>query len=549
MKIKKINIIILTFSLMMVSVSCDKEFLDINEDPNNPTSASLDLLLPAAQIGNAFWTSRSVQRHASIFVRQYYNLGPSTYNIQGSAYGNDWNAMYRDALNDFKNVRIQAEELGLTGYAGISKVHTAFIYSILVDLWGDVPFSQALQGAENTTPKFDQGSDVYNALLSMLDDAKVDLQSAIDNGEVGITSDVIYGASSTQYNKWIKAANTLKLRLLLNLRLVDEATSKAGITTLINENNFIDSNGDDFQFQFSSGIAPMNQHPIFQQEYISGSKNAYMSNYFMYNLISKADPRLKYYIFRQGADGLVTFQTQPCATRSDCEYGWLGNDTPSNGLPALGAAADGYIGRDHGDPSGIPGDNTIRATFGVYPIGGSFDDGSQGDRTPTSGGKGAGISIFETNFNRAFMLAEAALTLGVAGDVTALLEEGIRASISKVMTFGANVDGAAVAAGSPPTSVEVDAYVDARIADYTAATTDSERLDIIIKEMYYANFGNGIVAYNAFRRTGFPSDLPTAMAPNGPFPNRFPYTPGELSSNPNAPNPAPTVAEKIFWAK
>ncbi|MEQ8414323.1 MAG: SusD/RagB family nutrient-binding outer membrane lipoprotein [Imperialibacter sp.] len=538
-RLSKAGIVMLT----IFSMSCGSDFLDINTDPNNPSEASLNLLLPAAQLSAGFWTTRNVQENASAFIQHYTRLNQSTYNITGANFSNDFNSMFDQALKDLQTIVKQGEEAGFKGYSGIAKVMKAYLYMVLVDTWGDVPYTEALQGEDVLFPHYEDDAAVYDHIIDLVDVAKADLKEAIENSESPVSSDLIYGGN---YSKWVKAANTLKLRLLLNIRLVDAARSKSGIETLITENNFISSNADDFQFTFGSSVSPMNQHPIYQQEYIPGSKTQYMNNYFMYNLIAKNDPRLPFYIFRQGEDDDLDFQTQPCSQRSDCVYGWLGGQEPSNGLPALGAAADGYIGRDHGDPSGIPGDNTIRATFGVYPIGGSYDVGPGGGerRFDRGHGTGAGIMPWLTNFHVSFMLAEAAITLGTPGDPLALTLKGIEDSFSKVEAFGLAIDpNNAIAMDQ----ADVDDYLDDISDRYTAAGNNSQRLNIVMTEKFYASYGNGFESYTDYRRTGMPNDQPSALAPSGPFPLRLPYPPGELSSNPNAPNPVPLVSEPIFW--
>ena len=532
-------------AVMMVffMASCGTDFLDINTDPNNPAEASLSLLLPSAQVAAGFWTARDVQEHASVFVQHYYSLAMSTYQVPGSVFSNNFSGLFADALKDTQSVIDQGTAEEVYGYVGMAKVMKAYLYMVTVDLWGDVPYTEGLRGETILFPAYDEDVSIYNNLISLVDEAKVDLQTAIDNGESPATSDLVYGGD---YELWIKAANTIKLRMLLNTRLVDEARARTGIEALIAEDNLISDNSEDFEFNFGPNLAPLNHHPIYQQDYLPGGKTFYQSNYFMYHLIAKDDPRLPFYIFRQGSDADLDFQTTPCSQRTDCVYGWLGGQTPSNGLAALGAAADGYIGRDHGDPSGIPGDNAVRATFGVYPIGGSYDQGVGGGerRFDRSHGTGAGVIPWMTNYMRAFMLAEAALTLGTPGDAKALLIEGVEASFEKVEDFGL--------ANDPTNAEAMDAdavvdYIGAIEDDFDGFASANLRLNLVITEKYFASFGNGIEAYTDFRRTGMPSNLPPSLAPTGPYPVRLPYPPSELSANPNAPSPVPLVSEPIFW--
>ena len=530
---KRISRIFAIAGLMMTIGACD-DFLETNQNPNNPSTASIDLLFPGAVVGAGFWSTRTANENAGIFVRHFYNLNESTYNIQGNLTDTEFNQIYADPLKDFAQVIQQADELGLEGYAGISKVISAYLFSTLTDLWGEVPYSEALQGETILNAKFDSGQEIYDGLLSDLDEAIADLEKAGDDNEV-VAGDLIYGGD---FELWIRAANTIKLKLLLNLRLVDANRARTGIDALIAEDMLISSNDEDLQFLFGNSLAPINQHPVYQQEYVAGNKAFYMSNYLMYTMLVKEDPRLKYYVYRQGTSGELDFQTTPCAQRTDCIYWPL--------LQDMGDDSDGYIGREHGDPSGLPADNAIRATWGVYPIGGSYDNDARAERTVTSS-TGEGIAPWITYAMTQFMLAESALTLGTAGDPKALMLAGVEASLDKVVTFGATVDSNAPSPSDADLVDEMESYVASIDAAYDDAANNAQRLDVIIKEKYIAQFGNGVESYNDLRRTGYPSDLPPALAPNGPFPLRFPLGPTELTSNPNAPNPAPLVSQPIFW--
>jgi hypothetical protein len=543
---------LLKASLVVGLMSCSSEFLDINIDPNNPATASLDFLLTSAQVSAAFNSTRTVHEHPSIFVQHFYALAPSQYNLTGSNYNNDFSGLFASSLMDFETIYRQANDrgAGFKGYAGIARVMKGFVYMQLVDLFGDVPFTEALNGTEIKNPKYDDDAFVYDKAIESLIEAKALLAAATAEAEPRLGADLVYGTSATaaaQYSRWTKAANTILLRMYLNLRKVDQARATTNINALITENNMISSNADDFQFVFGNTQAPLTRHPVFQQEYGGAAKGFYMTNYLMYWMALKNDPRLPFYVFRQGTDAQVAadFQVRPCRNRPDCVYGWLSVDPQNKGLAALPAGTgNGYIGRDAGDPSGIPGDQAIRATFGVYPIGGSYDRGpGGGSRTLASGATGAGVMPWMTNFMRAFMLAEAALTLGTPGDARALMLEGIDASFNKVEAFGKANDAVA------PTiaTATKDAYKTLVTNEYDLAATNTAKLDVVMKEKYYSTFGNGIEAFTDYRRTGMPSNLPAPLAPLGPAPRRLPYPPQELNANPNAPSPPPLVGDKIFW--
>jgi len=140
-----------------------------------------------------------------------------------------------------------------------------------------------------------------------------------------------------------------------------------------------------------------------------------------------------------------------------------------------------------------------------------------------------------TNFQVQFILAEAALTLGTPGDPNTYFQAGIRASMLKT--------GMTVA--------EVDNYFATNPSVVTLGGTADEKRQQILLQKYIAWVGNAIETYDDWRRTGFPP-LPLPQNPVGDNPNvtpaRLPYTPNELTRNPNAPNPRPKTDVKVWWA-
>ena len=528
--------IINKYVLLLIPVfliwGCSDSWLDVNDNPNNPKDASLNLLMTSAQVSMAFRLSRDMNENSSIFSRQFYNLSESQYTHNNTIYSNDFDGIHAIALKDFQEIIEQGTALERWHYVGIAKVCKAYTYMLMVDLFGDLPFDEALNGEEDLQPPYDKDSDIYVSLHGLLDEAIADLTK----DDLGVDGDVIYGGSIAN---WVTAAKSIKLRMYVNTRLVNPDESKAAIDALIADGDIISSNSEDFEFSYGESISPLNHHPVYQQEYAaSGDKTFYMDNYFMYNLIKKDDPRLNYYVYRQDDGSSLTFETYPCNTRTDCIYGYLGDhaDFPNG-------EGDGYIGRDHGDPSGLPGDAEIRATFGVYPIGGTFDDGEMEERT-NEVGTGAGLLPMISNSMVQFLLAEAAITLGTTGIDSVYFEEGIRASMSKVSVFSATTDPNAPLIDPD----DIDAYVAARMAELNAVgLNDFQKLNVVIKEKYYAGFGNGIEVFTDYRRTGAPADLPTSLAPAAPFPLRLYYSVNETATNPNAVQLP--IDTPIFWDK
>jgi hypothetical protein len=208
----------------------------------------------------------------------------------------------------------------------------------------------------------------------------------------------------------------------------------------------------------------------------------------------------------------------------------------------------GYWGRDHGDNSGIPPDGNLRTTVGIYPQGGQFDANQGTSVALNLGGQGAGIQpIWQSAFTE-FIKAEAALTLGTNGNPKTLLENGIRRSMAKVSGFPAVIGAAtAVPATFAMTQARIDGYVTKVLASYDAATTNDARLQIIGKEYWMALWGNGLDAYNLYRRTGKPGDMQLTISPNpGAYTRSMFYPANYVNLNKNATQKA-GVNVQVFW--
>jgi hypothetical protein len=284
-----------------------------------------------------------------------------------------------------------------------------------------------------------------------------------------------------------------------------------------------------------------------------------MANYFMWSLVAEkgnfannpatdnSDPRTRYYIYRQRtSNGEVTQVTKFCSTQpAPSHYVMTGYQPYTNDVPYC-TLENGFWGRDHADNGGIPPDGPLRSTVGIYPYGGDFDANQNTSVALNRGGQGAGISPIILSTFTDFMKAEAALVLGTAGNPRTLLESGIRKSFLKVFGFPATV-GVTVPANFVPTQAKQDAYVNKVLAAYDAAPGTDQKLDVIIKEYYLALFGNGINAYNTYRRTCKPSNMQPAISPNaGNFIRSHLYPSSHVNLNQNAIQKA-NVEVRVFW--
>jgi len=526
---KKIKVYILFFLLLLGS-SCELDLLD-NPNSLSENSADVDYLLNSVQLSfKDFFHSASA---FGMDNTRMTNMGGSTYEsaYSPSSFDNIWTNAYATFLSDVQSLIPMAEESELFYHSGMARIMEAYVLITMVDYFGDIPFSQALDKT-NFNPEVDDDADVYAAALALLDAGIADFGKKSRSTPA---SDLYYDDGDL----WVKLANSLKLKAYIQSRLVN-ANAKAQIESLIasGAGALIAVAEEDFQFDYgTNNSSPDSRHPDFAGNYVNGASK-YMANYFIYALYkekSVVDPRINYYFYRQTLNISSNPIDLPCAGASRPVH------YPSN-VPYC-TVGDGYWGRDHLDDDGIPPDNKLRTIWGVYPAGGKYDNGLAGAVTQASGGKGAGIEPIMTSSFIKFMLAEAALTLGVNGlDARVLLEEGVRESVAKVLGFG-SLDPDYTG----HTGTTVDDYVDVVLADFDAAASASDKLNVVLKEYYIALFGNGVEAYNTYRRTGMPKGFQPALQANpGKFYRSFIYPASYITRNMHAVQKG-SPAIQVFW--
>lgn len=547
MNFKKIIIPIVL--LATLGGGCSKvgdKFDGLLDNPNNPTpdAANVDLFLNRVELGvqSVFNTAATVggklTRH-EIFYGPIYQNGYSPEDFNGI-----WSTAYTSVLQNVNNMIPLAESQNRFVHVGIGKILKAYTIATLVDVFGDIPYSEANLGIENTNPSIDGGASVYAAAMVLLDEAIVDLTERAVTATPNPTNDLFYGGNRA---RWVTAAKTIKLRLLLTSRLVNATEAKSGIEALITEGNLIDMSAEDFTFKYGTKQdAPNSRHPKYNTYYTATGAGDYIGTYFMWAMTQEkglgtfSDPRTRYYFYRQKVNlGGINEDNLPCAGINPPAH-YVATDQPYCWLSA------GFWGRDHGDNSGIPPDGTFRTAWGIYPAGGQFDASQNSRVNITMGAQGAGIAPLWMSSFTDFALAESALILETTGDPRALLESGIRKSIATVIAYPATV-GYSVPADFVPTADAINNYVNAVLDIYDAAGTTKEKLEVVLKEYYLAAWGNGLEVYNSYRRTGMPSNIqPTLQATPGKFMSSFWYPADFVNLNQNA-DQKPGLDSKVFW--
>lgn len=550
----KYKILLIAPLIIFLASSCKKNLDSFLTNPNNPTlsEANVDLLLNTVQL-NFVDFYNSTEDIGGQLTRQQQWYGPLYNNgYTPNSFDGIWTTGYTGVVKNADQVIQLAVKEKKYVQSGIAKVLKAYTYGTLVDYFGDIPFSEAGLGVDNLNPHVDGGAAVYKNVLNLLDSAIADFSKT--GAGAAPTNDLFYAGSTA---KWITLAKTLKLKFYTQTYLVDN-TAAAKIQALLTENNLINASANDFEFKYGTNInSPDSRHPHYASNYrATRSAGEFIGNYFMWTVtaektggaVSSTDPRRRYYFYRQRTNYAdVNEQSCSCAYENvPGHYGSVPDEVP---FCLVGA---GYWGRDHGDNSGIPPDGNLRTTWGIYPAGGQFDENQGASVNLSLGGRGAGIQPIWLSFFTRFLEAEIALKLGITtiGVPRDLLEAGIRGSITKVVGFPATV-GVTPTASLVPTTTAIDNYVNLVLAEYDAATSTDEKLNIIMREYYIALWGNGVEAYNNYRRTGKPSNMQPvkSTATPGFFPRSNFYPAVFINRNQNAPSQKNigVAPNKVFW--
>lgn len=264
--------LVLILSIVAISSCSDDIMDDINKDLNNSTNVESKFMLPSVIVETAFGTAGSdIAWYSSVYIEQsagtFGQLQTADNRIgcrEASLFNNSWNSVYSN-LMVLKDITAKCSPTGAEpkNYItlGISQVLTAYNLAVLTDMWGQVPWSQALQGSSNYQPKFDRQQDIYNNIFALLD-------SAISNfGKTNASNiakfDLIYAGDKA---KWKKAAWSLKARYYLRLSnkipayldnalaCIPNAFASAGDALLFNKYEASDI-GENPWYQFASDRA------------------------------------------------------------------------------------------------------------------------------------------------------------------------------------------------------------------------------------------------------------------------------------------------------
>jgi len=287
------NIFAILLTLLIFS-SCTK-LEELNVNTKDPTKVPGESLFTRAQLGliDQMVTPNVNSNNFRLFVQQWTEttyIDESNYDITTRPIpGNWWNSMYRDVLMNFKESAKVLQEDGnqpgddvavLKNKLAIVEIMTVYTYSVLVETFGNVPYTQALDPAI-LLPKYDDGLTIYKDLISRLNVAITNLDQA--QGSFGGTDNMYYGDVA----QWYLFANSLKLRMGMLLSDVDNALAKTTVEAAAP--NVIASNDDNAAITYMPDQP--NNNPINENLVLSGRNDFVIANTLVDEMNALNDPR------------------------------------------------------------------------------------------------------------------------------------------------------------------------------------------------------------------------------------------------------------------
>lgn len=503
--------------------SCKKD-LDINANPNTATEASVNTVLPTALVSTAANVVTYNNSVSGAQVAGYYANGGGvsgwqaiiSYNYQSS----DGQALWTNTYNTLTDVKYvidkSAGDASLKEFNAAAKVLKAYNFQLLVDVYNDIPYTEANQGTTILQPKYDKGTDIYKSITDLCDEAITVFKGVTAASPAFATADPLFKGAPA---RWAAFAQTLKLKLI----------TRGGTKVAFSNKTF------------DASVGFLTDDAIVQPGYakLDGKQNP-MWNSWAYNFAGTA----------------VSAGSQYAVTP------WI---------------ASFYNGTKVSDPARQAVTYKSLAATTLNQLGYQNADAGRG-QSPNSWFIGTNsttysrIGIFKgPDMGQPIMLAAESYFLQAEGNVTGLLTTGtaaanFRSGIISSFAYLYKDNTGANSTGKNATA-DADTYIAANplspVVNFNLATTNETKIQAIITQKYIAfNQLFGHEAWNEFRRTGYPAivagsnnrtetfaSLVSEATAANKLPTRILYPLTEFQFNPGNVPSVDKYTSKIFWAK
>ena len=530
---------ILFLAPLLLIFGCKKSFLNINQNPNQPTTVTPNVVLSAALAGSAnnvgtdFPKVNNLMGYWSRSGNYVPDAQTEYYNIPNDYTDVEWTDLY-NTLNSYDYIEKQGHANNLPFYVGVAKTMKAVHFSTLVDVYNNVPYSDAFNPLTAVQPKYDKGQDIYTDLVKQLDSAvyyfdKAKTQYTSAGFPAGTLTtddkyDIMFGrgaggtsatAASARMDKWVSYANTVKLNLLLHEAKVADP---AYVTTEIAA---ITANGRGF-------LGP-NESAAVNPGYALST--------------NQLNPFVGFFETATGgpSNNAVYYRANTYAVNF---YVSTGDERQISLYTALNTTTFPVGSNYEGDPNSVANSGTS-AVGGTPGYGGTIKSPSQDQ-------------LIMSDFESLFIQAEAAQRGWITGDPQALFTSAVQQNFVYL-----NPEQQAGNSAASADTADANLYLSGagllstdNLLKYTTWASSTNKLQLIITQKWAALNGiDWVSAWTDYRRTGFPSSdvLGISHAPQhvqSKIPVRYPYPQSELNTNsPNVPAVPDIFSTPPFWAQ
>lgn len=526
---KKITYKITAFLLtsFLFTVSCKDGFEEVNTDPIGTPNALPQQLLAPALVGTLTPNMIRNRNFNNELMQVTVNQSDGDATVFRYEYRNTisdylWNNWYIQITNfkDLYNIANQPLTLN-NSYKGISLICQSWIYSMLTDTYGDVPYSESNQGANKIfEPKFDAQKDIYLDIFSKLEEANTLLST---NTSIVASSDPVFNGN---VSKWRKFGNSLYLRLLLRVsgkaEVSDDVISKIKDIVDTNASQYpkMTSNDDSAILRWT-GVGPYIS-PYQASVRVQDFRDPAIASFFIDNLRDWADPRIDISVY--GTGGINRW----------------GISQGANGFAGI---SSGYV-----PGSGAPKQSDF------------YSSDQQANSLQTDPLTGLMMTYAELQF----ILAEAAAKGWISGSAENYYKSGVLFSITQWLPLWPNATASGVAP-SPVVTIDDAAFnkylSEAELLWDNSLPTDApegnpSKMETIHLQKYYAMFLVDMQQWFEYRRTGHPF-LPKGpgLRNGGVMPARMSYPVYVQSANPTnyknavAIQGADLISTQVWWQK
>ena len=528
--------IIYTLALGGIMLTSCNDWLDINQNPNNATQdlVTSDMLLTYAQKEKAEERNSSSNIHylAQHLTKSGEVSGTYTFltgQIMPQNVDAFWDNRYTRMANlvTIKNKAIEADD---PGYNAVATTLMVVEFRELVDMFNNVPYTEALQGDQNMAPKYDKGADVYAGLLK-------DIQGAIDNFGKAI-ADGTYSAPGLKSSDimfhgdlkaWQRYAYSIKLSLLMRISNVQNVASEVAAIAdkCLSMDELVTANPGYYKASGKMNPTYENWGLSYLDKETSAHKQNVPTATFVDALRDNNDPRQRVYLM----------------PRTD-----MGDEAGITNYAAFGLENERYIGVPFGQMAPAGNEYVSRMGYPALCRTSSTVDGPLADVVVMSG------SLV------GFYLAEAALRGMIPGGDAKAQEYYEQAVISAMTMFEASLQDASIndygacpaITGSAAEAAQIFLSQDNKAVNWNLMTTDEEKLEAIQLQKWISLFMvDPLEAWSEQRRTDYPVLLcSNSQTVGNKLIARLPYPNGEKTLNPenhDAEGDVNFYSSLVFW--